>query len=142
MSFASFLRENWIPVVTLLLSGAMLAWPLVQRRFGAMKDIEVSEATLLLNRRNAVLLDVRETNELEGGKLPNAVHIPLSQLESRVQEIARHAARPIVAYCATGRRTRAVERTLTRAGFKEIYGLRGGIAAWKKEQLPLEKLAK
>ena len=139
MSYTSFVRENWIPVLTLLLSGAMLVWPLVQRRFGAMKDVETAEATLLINRRNAVLLDVRETNELEGGRVPNAVHIPLSQLDSRVQEIAKHSSRPIVAYCATGRRTRAAERALTRAGFKEVYGLRGGIAAWKKDNLPLEK---
>jgi rhodanese-related sulfurtransferase len=139
VSFASFVRENWIPTLTLLLSGAMLVWPLVQRRLGAMKDVDAAEVTLLINRRNAVLLDVRETAELEGGKLPNAVHIPLSQLDSRVQEIAKLSARPIVAYCASGRRTRAAGSALARAGFKDIYGLRGGIAAWKKEQLPLEK---
>lgn len=141
MSLQSFLLKdlNWAWALAFVVSGVMLAWPLVARRFGTMKDVDTAEATLLINRRNAVLLDVRETNELEGGRVPNAVHVPLSQLDGRVQEIAKYASRPVVAYCATGRRTRAAGRALTRAGFKEVYALRGGIAAWKKEQLPLEK---
>jgi rhodanese-related sulfurtransferase len=135
----SFVQTNWMLIAVFLLSGAMLVWPLVQRQFGAMKDIGTSEVTRLINRQNAVLLDVREAKEYEGGRLPNAVHIPLSQLGSRAQELAKMASRPIVAYCATGRRSRMAAGALTRAGFKEMYSLHGGIEAWRKDSLPLEK---
>ena len=54
-----------------------------------MKDIGTLEATRLINRQNAVLLDVRETKEYEGGRLPNAIHIPLSQLGSRARASSR-----------------------------------------------------
>ncbi len=135
----SFIQTNWMLIAVFLLSGAMLVWPLVQRQFGAMKDIGTSEVTRLINRQNAVLLDVREAKEYEGGRLPSAIHIPLSQLGSRAQELAKMASRPIVAYCATGRRSRMAAGALTRVGFKEMYSLHGGIEAWRKDSLPLEK---
>ncbi len=135
----SFVQNNWMLILVFVLSGAMLVWPLFQRRFGAMKDIGTPEVTRLINRQNAVLLDVREAKEYDGGRLPNAIHIPLSQLGSRAQELAKMAARPIIAYCATGRRSRMAAGALTRVGFKQLYSLHGGIEAWKKDSLPLEK---
>jgi len=135
----SFVQTNWMLILVFLLSGGMLLWPLVQRRFGAMKDVGTSEVTRLINRENAVLLDVREAKEYQGGRLPNAIHIPLSQLGSRAQELAKMASRPIVAYCATGRRSRTAAAALTRAGFKQMYSLHGGLEAWKKDSLPVEK---
>jgi rhodanese-related sulfurtransferase len=135
----SFVQTNWMLILVFLLSGGMLLWPLVQRRFGAMKDVGTPEVTRLINRENAVLLDVREAKEYEGGRLPNAIHIPLSQLGSRAQELAKMASRPIVAYCATGRRSRMAASALTRVGFKQMYSLQGGLEAWKKDSLPLEK---
>ena len=61
----------------------------MQRRFSPVKDVNNVEATQLINRRNAVLLDVREPKEFEGGRLPGAIHIPLSQLPGRVSELAQ-----------------------------------------------------
>jgi rhodanese-related sulfurtransferase len=135
----SFVQNNWMLIVVFLLSGGMLVWPLVQRRFTPVKDVTSAEATQLLNRRNAVLLDVREPKEFEGGRLPNAVHIPLSQLAGRTSELAKMVARPVVAYCETGRRSPGAAGVLSKAGFQEIYSLHGGIAAWKKDGLPVEK---
>ena len=55
-------------ILVFVMSGAMLAWPLVQRRFSAVKDVNTIEATQLINRQNAVLLDVREPKAFEGGR--------------------------------------------------------------------------
>src|SRR5512137_3008060 len=65
----SFLQNNWMLVLVLVMSGAMLVWPLVQRRMSPAKDIGNLEATRLINSANAVLVDVRETKEFEGGRL-------------------------------------------------------------------------
>jgi rhodanese-related sulfurtransferase len=135
----SFVQNNWMLIAVFVLSGGMLIWPFVQRRFSLVKDVTSAEATQLFNRRNAVLLDVREPKEFEGGKVPGAIHIPLSQLASRVTELAKLVTRPVVAYCDTGRKSRAAVGVLAKAGFKEIYTLQGGIAAWKKDGLPVEK---
>ena len=68
---------------TLVASGAMLVWPLLSRRVAGGRELGTLGATQLINTKNALLLDVRETKEIDGGKLPNAVHVPLSQLANR-----------------------------------------------------------
>ena len=130
---------NLMLLGVLLLSGGMLIWPFVQRRFSPVKDVNNIEATQLINRRNAVLLDVREPKEFEGGRLPGSVHIPLSQLPGRASELGKLTSRPVVVYCDVGRRSRMAAGTLEKAGFKEIFALHGGIAAWKKDGLPVER---
>jgi rhodanese-related sulfurtransferase len=135
----TFVVENWMLFAVMATSGAMLLFPLVQRRLSPVKDVGNAEATLLVNRRDAVLLDVRETNEYSGGHLLNALHIPLSQLDARAAELAKLTSHPVIAYCDSGRRSRSAGSALTRAGFKEIYSLQGGLLGWKKDGLPIEK---
>jgi rhodanese-related sulfurtransferase len=135
----SFFQDNWLLILVAFVSGAMLVWPLVQRRFSPMKELGTLGVTHLVNHKDAVLLDVREAKELDGGRLPNAVHVPLSQLESRSAELAKYGERPVIAYCATGARSRTAGPVLAKAGIKEVYNLNGGFRAWKDAGLPVEK---
>ena len=135
----SFIQENWLLILVMFASGAMLVWPLAQRLFSPMKTVGNLNVTHLINHRDALLLDVRETAEYDGGRLPNAVHIPMSQLENRANELTKHKSRPIVAYCATGQRSRNAGAVLSKMGFSEIYHLHGGYRAWKDAGLPVEK---
>ena len=138
MSFMAFVEKNWPLFLAFFVSGAMLLWPVIQRRMSPMKEIGTMNVTQLINHQNALLLDVREANEVAAGKLPNAVHIPLSQLKDRVGEIAKMSSRPVVVYCALGRRARSAGSILANAGFASIYMLSGGLKAWKDAGLPLE----
>jgi rhodanese-related sulfurtransferase len=132
-----FIRENLLLIVVFVASGAMLAWQLLGARMSRMKPISTLGVTRLINSANPVLLDLRETSEYEGGSLPNAVHIPLSQLKSRASELGKLTSRPLVAYCERGQRTRGAVATLTAVGFREMYHLAGGIRAWKDAGLPV-----
>ena len=66
----------------------------LQRRLSPAREIGTLDATRLINKENPLVLDVREPKEFAGGRLPNALHIPLSQLKDRGGEIAKHAAAP------------------------------------------------
>ena len=70
MSFA-FIENHWYLFALLLFSGAMLIWPTVKRRLSPARDIGNLEATRLINSANALLVDLRETKEFEGGRLPS-----------------------------------------------------------------------
>lgn len=133
-----FLEKNWILVLAFVLSGAMLLWPLIARRLSAVKEIGTLNVTQLMNHENAVLIDLREPGEFKGGKLPGALHIPLSQLGQRTDELAKLNKRPVVAYCALGRRSTMVGGALAKAGFANIYSLRGGLKAWRDAGLPID----
>ena len=139
MSFMSFIQTYWYLILALVVSGGLLVWPLVARRISSAKDIGTLEATRLINSANALIVDVRETKEFEGGRLPKAVHIPLSELDSRGGELSRHAGRPVVTYCTTGNRSSVAAKVLARIGFKDVYQLHGGYRAWKDAGLPVEK---
>lgn len=104
-----------------------------------MKGVGTADATRLINSRDAILLDVREPKDFEGGRLPNALHIPLSQLESRGADLAKHAGKPVIAYCENGSRSRTAGAALAKAGLTEVYHLNGGFRAWKDAGLPVEK---
>lgn len=135
----SFVQNNWMIIAIAFVSGAMLVWPLVQRRFSPMKPIGTLGATHLINTRNALLVDLREAKDYDAGRVPNAVHVPLSQIGARLGDLAGHAGKPLVAYDDAGNRARSAGAALAKAGFAEIYLLSGGFRAWKDAGLPVEK---
>lgn len=139
MQILQFLQNNWPLVLVMLISGSMLVWPLVHSPLSAMREIGAVQATQLINRKDALMLDLREAKDYEGGRVPNAMHIPLSQLAARGQELGKFTSRPLIAYCDRGNRSRTAAGALAKLGFKEIYALRGGLRAWAEAGLPLEK---
>jgi len=135
----SFIQNNWMLILVFVLSGAMLVWPFIARRLSPMKDVGNVAATQLVNASNAVLLDVREPAEYATGRLPKAVNIPLSQIRSRGDELAKFRGRPLVVYCERGQRSRQAGGALTKLGLTDIYNLTGGFRAWKDAGLPVER---
>lgn len=127
------------PFLILAFLGTLIAlvYLEVSRRMSGMTTVGPSEATQLSNRENAVFLDIREDREYQGGHIPEAVHIPLSKLSSRVSELDKHKQKPIVAYCRSGNRSTAAGGILKKSGFESVYNLGGGIMAWEKANLPV-----
>jgi rhodanese-related sulfurtransferase len=134
-----FLVRNWPLALVFVVSGIMLLWPLLKRRLSTSREIGTLDATRLINAEDPLVLDVREPNEYAGGRLPNALHIPLSQLKDRAAEITKHVARPVIVYCDRGVRSSAAASALARLGFTRVQSLRGGVRAWKDAGLPLAK---
>src|SRR5271157_5664674 len=134
-----FLQQNWLPLLVMIGSGAMWLWLTLRPRFSPIREIGAIEATQLINRRDALMLDLREPKEYEGGRVPNALHLPQSQLASRAHELEQLTSRPVIAYCDRGQRSRTAATALTRLGFAEVYTLRGGLRAWSEAGLPVEK---
>jgi rhodanese-related sulfurtransferase len=134
-----FIQTNWMLVMVLVLSGAMLVWPLIRRRFSPVKEVGNLVATRLLNAGGATLIDVREAQEYADGHLPNAVHLPLSELGSRTDELAKMKGGPVIVYCARGQRGRSAADALAKQGFTEVYNLTGGFRGWKDAGLPVDK---
>jgi len=134
-----FFVRHWELSLLALASAAMLLWNILGSRLSSVKAIGTAELTRLINSHNALVVDIRETSEYEGGRLPNAVHVPLSQLGGRASELERYKDRPVVAYCERGNRSRMVGRALAKIGFTDMYQLAGGFRAWKDAGLPVEQ---
>ncbi|MDR2030946.1 MAG: rhodanese-like domain-containing protein [Azoarcus sp.] len=136
-----FLQQNMIWVALAVVSGA---WLLIEtlRQHGDKSLLTPLEAILLINREDAVIVDVRDQGEFEQGHLPNARHLPLADLERRGAELNKLRARPILVYCGNGSRTATAIATLKKSGFEKLFSLRGGLFEWEKAGQPLTRKKK
>lgn len=122
-----------------LTTGGMLIWPLIARTYRSTNEVSTFEAVQLINRRDAVVLDVRDSGEFAAGHIANAKHIPEAQVGERIKELEKYKSRPILVSDRTGSRAPAVTGVLRKQGFPEVFALKGGIAAWQQASMPLEK---
>ncbi len=132
-----FVQSNIWLVTLAVVSGFMLLWPTLGRLLSGVKEVGAVEATQLINHRDALVLDVREDKEYSAGHIPNAKHIPLGQLGTRITELQKYKAKPIVVNCRSGARSASACGVLGKQGFGEVYNLSGGILAWEQANLPL-----
>ncbi len=79
----------------------------------------------------ALIVDVREPAEREGGSIPGSLNIPLGELRSRLGELPKD--REILAHCASGQRSYNACRILMQHGFK-CWNLTGSYKTWKAAQ--------
>jgi rhodanese-related sulfurtransferase len=115
---------------------------LLSRFFGpaesasAPQVVDVREAS----RRQvagALLIDVREPEEWRQGHAPNAKLIPLGSLGSRLSEVPRD--REVLLICRSGNRSGTAQRQLQRVGYARVFNVSGGMNAWTRAGLPIER---
>ena len=135
-----FLEKNWPLVLVFVLSGVMLLWPWLSKLLSPVREIGTFDATRMMNTENPLILDIREPKEFVGARLPNAVHIPVSQIKDRCGELSKDHARPVIVYCDRGQRGGAAASALGKLGFTRVQSLRGGLRAWQDAGLPVQKI--
>jgi rhodanese-related sulfurtransferase len=121
-----FLQNNIWTVLIALTSGAMLFWSFFGNRLRGIQEIDHLAAMQFINHKNALVLDVREL-------------IPAGKILERVGELEKYRERPIVVVCRSGQRSASACAVLNKQGFTQAYNLNGGVMAWQKAGLPLEK---
>jgi rhodanese-related sulfurtransferase len=134
-----FVISNILPITIAIISGVMLLWSFFGNRFRGVKEVDPSGALQLINHKDAIVLDVRERNEYDAGHVLNSKFIPLGKLKERMGELEKYKDHPIVVVCRSGNRSGTACFLLGRQGFAQAYNLAGGVLAWQKNQLPLEK---
>ena len=134
-----FMESNVWMILVAVSSGLMLLWSLFGNRLRGIKEVDSTAALQLINHKNALVLDVREENEFKSGHILNAKLIPLGKLAERVAELEHYRERPVVVVCRSGQRSASACALLSKQGFEQAYNLEGGMLAWQKAGLPLEK---
>ncbi|WP_346796999.1 rhodanese-like domain-containing protein [Halomonas sp. Bachu 37] len=124
-----------------LLVGAFLvvlaAWVAYEVRTGAVNAVTSSQATQLINREDAVIVDIREAKEFKTGHIAGARNIPQSNLDSRMNELDKYKTHPVIIVCKHGQSAGAAQAKLAKAGFERVQKLKGGMAQWQADGLPV-----
>jgi rhodanese-related sulfurtransferase len=134
-----FITQNILLVVLFLASGMMLIWPTIAKSMSGSKELSTMEATRLMNSGDALIIDIRDTGEFNGGRIPKSKNVPLAELDKRVDDFSKFKDKPVIVTCRNNARSGAAARLLKSKGFTNVNLLAGGFTAWQSANLPVEK---
>lgn len=106
--------------------------------FSKIKEISCYEATRLINKEDAIVVDIRSGEDFSKGHLVNAANLTALQIKSgHFGDLEKHKKQPIIVICYNGSAAYEPAKNLNIAGFKHIVTLKEGIIGWNNEKLPL-----
>ncbi|MES2584395.1 MAG: rhodanese-like domain-containing protein [Pseudomonadota bacterium] len=132
-----FILDNWMLIAVAVASGAMLLMPLIQG--AATAGLDPASAVQLINREKGVVIDVCDPTEFAAGHVGGAKNIPLAELESKLGNVVKNKAFPVILVCQSGARSARAVATAKKLGYDKAQSLAGGLAGWKAANLPVEK---
>ena len=101
------------------------------------KGVSPQGAVMMINRQDAVVVDVRDKKDFETGHIVDAIHIPLINLKKRATELKKHKAKPVIVVCKLGQHAGEAAKILVEEGHEQVVKLAGGMSEWKAQSLPL-----
>jgi rhodanese-related sulfurtransferase len=116
---------------------AVVAYELRQRAHSAAA-VSPMEAVRLMND-GAVLVDVRGVNQFKDGHIAGARNVPGDQIAAGAQALEKLRDKTLITCCDSGITSGSAARKLTELGFKQVFNLRGGLAAWRQDNLPVTR---
>jgi Rhodanese-related sulfurtransferase len=106
----------------------------------AYQDLNAKQFYEMMQKeKDAIILDVRTQQEYQEGHISNAINIPVQILGQQLDKLKNFKDKKILVYCRSGHRSAIASQILDRAGFKNVYNLKGGLLEWKASGLPLVK---
>ena len=103
------------------------------------KELDTTQAILLINRRDPLILDVSNSTDYANGHILNAEHMPPSRIESGNSQLLKKTDRPVLVYCKNGQVSPQMASRLAKLGFEDVSVLRGGLAQWISDSQPVTR---
>jgi rhodanese-related sulfurtransferase len=133
--FIVFLGQQWMLVGALLI--LVFLFIQVETKRGG-QTVSIHQLTTLVNRENALVIDLREPADYKDGHIVDALNIPFTKLKEKLSELDKYKERPLVLVDKMGQHAGAAGKQLREAGFN-ISRLDGGMTEWRGSNLPVVK---
>ena len=137
--YIDFASRNYLLFITLAAVITLIIITELRRATKGYKEVSPADAVLLINKEDALVLDIREENERTQGSIVNSKHIAFSKLTDKLDNISSDKDKPILVFCKMGNRSSQACKLLLKNSYTNVFGLKGGITAWINEQLPITK---
>ena len=135
-TFFLFISQNFIAVTLLLLS--ITALIIYEGRKGG-KKLSPSEATRKINKENALVLDLRPSQEFSSGHIAGSINVQEDQLEQHLITKKHPKETPIILVCRTGMSSKKSGNSLIKLGYSDVNLVGGGMMSWEGNGMPLSK---
>ena len=135
--FIAFLVKYWY--LSLAFAGilsAILFTEFKENQAGG-DTVDPEELTKMINRDHALVLDLRDQESFQQGHIVDAHSIAKDNLEKSLKKFGKHKSKLCVLVDADGRSLATVIKQCRELGFEKVFGLKGGINAWKEAGMPL-----
>jgi rhodanese-related sulfurtransferase len=130
----------WLVAATIVVLGLVIAFE-IRARAESFAAITPQDAIRLMNR-GAVVIDLRPAEQYAAGHLSGARHMDGGQILKAADTLKKYRQKTVIVYDETGSLGNSAARQLKAQGFLQAFNLRGGVAAWRSDNLPLEKGSK
>lgn len=117
--------------------GLVAAYELRLRARG-LTHVSPTDAVKLINR-SALIVDVRAPEAYSGGHIVNSRNLPLAELAADPEIVKKNKSKLLLTVCEMGTESGTAANLLRKAGYQNTFSVRGGIRAWRAENLPLSK---
>ena len=136
-----FIAQNWYLFAALVVISLLIGFDSIRRGGGGANQVSALQLPQLISQENAVVVDVCEAEEFNRGHILNAINIPLKQLQDQLGQLEKFRTKdkPIGLSCRSGQRANRAAAILRKNEFKKVFTLSGGLTAWEKENLPVER---
>jgi rhodanese-related sulfurtransferase len=119
---------------------AALIYTTVASQLSSLKELSTHEATLLMNKEDAYILDIRPVAEFKKGHILGSKQIKAELVtKGDFSTLEKAKDKPIIVVCAMGMTCKRTASQMLKAGFENVVTLKGGISAWQTANLPLTK---
>ncbi|MGH8225043.1 MAG: rhodanese-like domain-containing protein [Gammaproteobacteria bacterium] len=136
--YLDFAGRHWPLFVALVFVLGLIAFEEIRRRRHGAHELAPTAAVQMLNR-GAAVLDCRDAKAYGAGHIVGAQNFPLTEFDAKLATFKRKHDKPVLAIGTTPAEAARAAAKLRRAGFEAVYVLKGGLAAWRKDNLPLEQ---
>lgn len=135
-----FFQANiWLATAWVILFVAVV-FTSIRASINGVKKINHQQATMLMNREDAVVIDVRGDGEYKKGHILGSKLMPLSKFKNNdLASIEKYKDTPIIVVCNSGMTSNQACQMMQKLGFNDLYNLQGGITEWRNANLPLTK---
>ena len=137
MSF-EFITNNWYLFVALAVVLGLLMLDPIRQYTSGVKKVSPLEMPQVM-REGGVVVDVSEPGDYKKAHIPNAINISAKAMQDGLGKLEKQKKKAVVVVCQAGNKSSTAARHLLKSGFESVYVLAGGMMAWQKENLPVEK---
>jgi len=137
--FLQFIINHWALSAAFIAILLLLLLVEIKSNMGGNR-LSPADVTRMINRENAVVVDIRSSDQFSDGHIVNAINIPQADMvDNAANKLKKYQNKPLVLVCNTGQNALLLTKQLTKAGFTRVYVLAGGLQNWRNAGLFLTK---